>query len=634
MRTAFIPKQTLTFGHRLLRVNLPQSWEYIDQLTPGYCYLCLYEEEYHQKVAFILGQYPCWGDIKSFGGFRETGTFNVVRMKNDVIHVSTDGIGVPARDLTLNDREIVGSPNTIFNKKYIASTWPLVMTYWYVRWFMMNTGYYTTLPSIMISMILISPTWTVMLLCGNIVLPNPVYWCKRLARYKLPIYSSIKAGWPKIFYLAIFCSMLLSADARIGIETDDIIDAIKEVTDIERDLLRDVHPRYMAVFDNNLEPTDLCTHDYEMRGELLDLDMDDKVIIQYLEATCASLRKEGDWHANVKTKFIKDRRFDYGKYSKQTYRQKVQKKVLQQVEDESEALVDAIGIAASATIEQTKSVLAQASQENSKLTSTITDEGFKVVSTANTALAATAKGVNSILDNRAKQIQPLIEDVDKAVTVITDQLPNATTLATGLTNQLKSFKDEVKIDLKPAQVVNSIWDMGNSLIDDATRVGGKLYKQAVNRIDIQMDSLEVTHETEPLTFNDIINAGSAIVNFTITTGEDVAGYIKASYTENNVKRNTANLVEQGPWLMETVGTSIGKLPDGVIKGSGISEAVTGFIKNLREATIGPADTPEQHEKRMELNHAVQLERAKTKGTILSLFRGWNSGSSIEKKKRK
>jgi len=632
MRTEYVTPESVAFSHKLLRIILPQKWERINQFMDGLCYLCLYEEKYHQKVAYVLGYYPCWGEVKNLGGFKVTGSFNAIKLRNDIMHISTDGIGVPARDLSMCDDDVVGASRKLRLDKYIVRTWPLVFPLWYMR-LKMGGSYQTTLPMLFLTACLVSPTWIVLMACGKVVLPNPSYWLSYAYHKKSAVYRSIKWKLPKMLYILGSLAMIYTADARLGLEISEVfteLDNLPGVSPEDMDLLKEIHPRYMDVYNPRVVPfSNLCTDDYDMRGELLDLDLDDEVIIQYLEVACQDLAAEDNWHHISKVKFMRDPRFDRAKYARPpSYKQQITK----HVNEESEALLDSAGEIVMNTLNKSKEIITDLTKERDKFGNMVKDQGIVAIQSVNTAVDETAQGLNKVLMKRAKQIKPLIEDVDGAVTAITKDLSMKSAVE-GLSDHISNFRDEIMFDVRPGKLVNGVLVTGAMVANDAAIVATNLYSATVNQLKSQTVHLKDA-SSDPLTLADITNTGKEGVKSIVRTGEVISDYVKSTYADNNIKENTAKLIGQGPWLAETLGQTIGKLPNGVVTGANVTGTFTELLKNVRESTIGLIDTPEQKDARMEYNYKVRLERAKTKGSVLSMFRGWSDKPVRDDRKKK
>merc|ERR1712238_123494 len=62
--------------------------------------------------------------------------------------------------------------------------------------------------------------------------------------------------------------------------------------DLDDDVLAElsgIHRRYQKSLDFDLSPTSMCTTDFEVRGDLLNLDIDDESLITYVEYMCLAL---------------------------------------------------------------------------------------------------------------------------------------------------------------------------------------------------------------------------------------------------------------------------------------------------------------------------------------------------------
>jgi len=586
-------------------------------------------------VAFLLGRYPNWLAVKSLGGFRETGSFNIIRVKNNVIHISTDGIGVPARELSLDGREIVGGSLSIYGSGYFVSTWPFALAIWYYRLFVVPCNWETTIPALIISALLVSPAWVAMVLCGSVIVPTPTYVFGALRSRKMIYSKRIFSEWRKLLALSTMCCVLTQTDARMAIQVDHYLDQIVGAKTEEVAVMKEFHPKYMAVFDVCAGGDKLCTNDYNIMGDALDLDVDDHILIQYLEAVCKPLVDLENWRSIATHVYTADRRFDPKKYVKEEPGYPEQMVV--SVSKEAVVAIDATGEFVQNTLDGSKKLLNLVDDEAQSLGSDMIDETETALKSTNIAVVGAARGLNKVLEKRAEAVEPFIDDLDNAITVLADSLPSATNVATSIKTQVDSishlvgiFNEHVEVKLGILYGVKRIWDVGYTVTTDLTEIGTVVYGRGVERVKLQLE-VDPDDDPEPYTTQDIYDAGKTTVDSFVETGESVAQYIKTAYADNNVKENTASLIKEGPWLTETIGISIGKLPNGIFKGSGFSEVITEFVGELRKVTIGEVDTPDQRDKIRELDTKVRIEKARNGGNVLNMFKWW-SGTSARKKR--
>jgi len=636
MRVPYSPtKSKPSLGQRLLHVDLPQDWRCVNQHTPGYCYLCLYEEEHHQKVASLLRKYPDWLKVRTLGGFKETGSFSTMRARNDVVHISTDGIGVPARDLRMHDKEILGA-QLEFSPGYILNTWPLAILIWYIRIYYLNVSWETTLPMLFVSAMLISPPWVMMVLCGRVLVPTPKFVMKVISNKfrNLEVVRPCVKSWHRYVPMILFAFLTITTtDAKLSLDVDHFLDQIEGAKPDEIKEIREFHPRYMEAYEVTRGAEKMCLQDYEIRGEALDLQVEDDILIQYLELLCQPLKGLDNWHDKVKAIYLGDSRCELAKYAKPD--RGYIEQITDTVSDEAVVFMDAAGELAQDTLEGGKRLMTSVNERQQELSGNLIGQTDAVLQSANKALTGTARGLNKALERRAGRVEPLINDLDSAVEIITGVIPSATDMAKKLKSRVESFNNEVEVKLEVVSVVNKIWEMGSRVAMDANEIGDKIYKQSVDRLNLQLDNTEVDENTKPLTIGDLVDATKAAVNGVISTSENIGHYVHDVYTENNVKENTGKLIEEAPWLTKTIGETIGNLPNGIMGGSGVSETVTNFVKDLREATIGAVDTPEQRDRKRELRAQIELERAKSRGNVLNMFRRWSGSSKpIREKKKK
>jgi len=635
MRTPYSPtKDKPSLGQKLLRISLPHDWHVVTSERAGYCYLCLYEEEYHQKVAFLLGSYPKWLNVKNLGGFRETGTFNTIRVKNNVVHISTDGIGVPSRELSMDAREIVGGSLSLYGSGYFVPTWPVAIAIWIIRIFVITCRWETTPIALFVSASLVSPAWVAMIFCGGVLYPTPAYLYGVL-RFRKMVYSKrIFSEWRKLLSLATMGCLMVHTEARMAIHVDHYLDQINDAKTEEIAVMRDFHPKYMAVFDVSTGGDKLCTNDYNIMGDALDLDVDDHILIQYLEAVCKPLVDMDNWRYVATKHYTDDRRFDPKKYVKDEPGYPEQMAV--SVSKEAVVAIDATKEFVQSTLDGSKKLLNLVDDETQLLGCDLIEETEMALKSTNVAIVGAARGINKVIDKRSKAIEPLIDDLDNAITVLVDTLPSATDVATSVKGQVDNisdlvgiFNEHVEVKLGLLQFTKKMWNVGSTVTNDFSEIGTTAYKQGIDRVKLQLT--ESDEDPRPYTVTDVYDAGKVTVNSFVAAGEGVTKYIRDAYADNNVKENTSGLINEGPWLTETLGVSIGKFPSGILKGSGLSEVVTEFVGELRKVTIGDVDTPTQRDKNRELDTKVKIEQARNGGNVLNMFRWWNSG--VTRKKR-
>lgn len=91
----------------VLVTPIPSEWEARDPEDPGFCYLYLFDKDYYREISFIIGPYPTWATLKTYGAAHAAGSYRLTR-RHGYVHISTGGTGYSIRDLAIKDDEMVG----------------------------------------------------------------------------------------------------------------------------------------------------------------------------------------------------------------------------------------------------------------------------------------------------------------------------------------------------------------------------------------------------------------------------------------------------------------------------------------------------------------------------------------------
>lgn len=91
----------------VLLTPIPDGFEAPTSDVRGYCYLLLFDKDYHREISYILGPYPTWATLKTYGAAQATGSYRLIR-QNGYAHILTGGTGYSIRDLPIRDDEMIG----------------------------------------------------------------------------------------------------------------------------------------------------------------------------------------------------------------------------------------------------------------------------------------------------------------------------------------------------------------------------------------------------------------------------------------------------------------------------------------------------------------------------------------------
>lgn len=274
--------ETIRFRRSLSAVVLPLDWEAVSPAIEGYCYLNLYSKEHHQKVAYLLGVYPLWRDVKALGGHRD-GLFNVVRMGENYVHIISGGMGYSARYLSIKDNDRVGvSHDSCMSRGCKTTAYPAAVETEVSGPLKADSGLLKEQNLGRGSSNLIGDRFTE----GR--LP------KRRIRHK-----SLEGKWMVFKLFAILFPLVTApVNARLTRSFVPSLDSdVYDFTAQEKSVVRGVHQRYMDSYSNKLEDVYICTSSPPLRYDILSLDLDDEVLVRYITNMCPQLkgRDPEDW---------------------------------------------------------------------------------------------------------------------------------------------------------------------------------------------------------------------------------------------------------------------------------------------------------------------------------------------------
>jgi len=250
---------------RISYIQLPTDWVEKDPNEDGFCYLSLFDERAVQHAAFVLGPYPKWGDVKSFGCFAR-GRFHVVR-KDNLVHICSHGAGIAAKHLPISDGEVVG-----------AARW--LMPLWHVALWMLAISVFS---------------WPGMLM---FIFVNYHYIVEVFSRLNLPV--STKVSWNcsfKEIVLTVLIFQVTLASAKLTMSVESILESHPGFyTREELRLLWMNHVEMLDGYDAS-DRENLCFPDrLDLVKSLLDLDVNPSVVDTYFTTLCPV----SDWREKLK----------------------------------------------------------------------------------------------------------------------------------------------------------------------------------------------------------------------------------------------------------------------------------------------------------------------------------------------
>jgi hypothetical protein len=291
--------QDIKFKRILSQVSAPQSWETVDPSMEGYCYLCLYREKDHQKVAQILGMYPYWRDVKLLGGFKTGGVYHTTRTSECSVHIGTEGTGYSVANLQIRDNDSLGSINglrtSVMKPTIVWRLAPLVWAIWSIA---PNTYSGLTFWGLVgCTIAAIYPAWVIELAFGRLHLPSLDALSAEGTKDVRAALSQKPFGQTRfIKSVAILglVSMPQPAYGRLTTKPNTTLNNFNFTPEVV-EVVSKVHPQYLETHTISLPDYAICTTRQSLRLQILDLDVDDEDLLTYITGMCPQLNGKAGW---------------------------------------------------------------------------------------------------------------------------------------------------------------------------------------------------------------------------------------------------------------------------------------------------------------------------------------------------
>lgn len=304
----------ISFRRALARAPAPQSWENVSSSEEGYCYLCLYREKVHQQVAQLLGMYPLWREVKQLGGFRVGGAYHVSRTGENLVHIGSEGTGYTVSNLQIRDDDRVGGriPSG-YSTFYPTFAWRPALLVWAI-WVVISEfrQKISATKMALATIAVVYPAWYVELAFGRLHVPI-IRIPKGIKVEPDLVRVTRRSGFAKLIKLVVTFGVMTIpdvAEARLTTKPGDLNKF--EFTPEVRKIVTQVHGQYLATHNLSLPDHAICTTKQSLRLKILDLDIDDEYLIEYVEGMCPQLIGKPGWRQEAEVFALANTGDDFG----------------------------------------------------------------------------------------------------------------------------------------------------------------------------------------------------------------------------------------------------------------------------------------------------------------------------------
>lgn len=233
-------------------------------------------------MAYLLGVYPLWRDVKALGGHRD-GLFNVVRMGENYVHIISGGMGYSARYLSIKDNDRVGARHdSCMSHGCKITAYPAAVETRASGPLKANSGLHKEQNSGR----------------GLNDLLGIRFTEGRLPKCRIR-HTNLERKWMAFQLFTILFSLVTApVNARLTRSFVPSLDSdVYGFTVQEKRVVHAVHQRYMDTYSNKLEDVYICTNSPPLRYDILSLDLDDEVLVRYITNMCPQLKGKDpeDW---------------------------------------------------------------------------------------------------------------------------------------------------------------------------------------------------------------------------------------------------------------------------------------------------------------------------------------------------
>lgn len=569
----------------------------------GYCYLCLFDPDDHPLVATTCGRYPLWESVLTMrGGFKPSGVFLSRKIGPGIYHIGqTLSAGYKPTHLAIPKTGMVGhqSADDYIPTILWKAVWTLFMTHaFYIKLGVFSLSLIYAFGSTFVVSDFIEPSID-KLKPRKITVPKPPPPPATTTSSVRPFsFSKLK-----VLLVGLLCTG--SVSKLFNFDNVDQWITQNESDGVLPEDFHQVHSNYLECHRVNLRDNRICCDNMNSIVSILDLEMDDNYLREYVELMC-ELKKAPNWLPEAKQNAIKH--LHNRNKPKETIGDMIDstleritsetkelasegftggKKVLRGVREVLTSAVRLTRDGGVGTLSQVEDVTRKIGQMtdnsiNSLKTSvgTLKDPGMvlgSVIETTNNHVTKLAEGAVQTLED----LSEVIESMTNPGAIVGSKITATSDFLTAVNEELPSGEYLGQETGKAGVIITNRVKTSVEFIDNTTT-------NLINEIIEQSPRSETVAKR-------IINVGEWFLNTgerIVETVTDDFGSLYWNAKNGKIKETLRSTLEESTEWSESIGKTIGALPKGVLKGFGVEVEETLLnptpenVKNYRKALGG------------------------------------------------